>query len=162
MAGRKPLPIEMHRLTGTYRKSRHGATKGAFADGTVPICPQGVSEGARAAWEAVVPLLAARGVLGGSDGLGLQLLCESISDWRRLRAEVATEGETYVTVNAQGGKMYRPNPKVAIRDQAEKAMRASMADFGLNPSARAKLHVSEPAKDANPFADLDRSKSQSE
>ena len=47
MAGRKPLPIEMHRLTGTYRKSRHGAAKGVFADGTVPDLSAMVCQKAR-------------------------------------------------------------------------------------------------------------------
>jgi P27 family predicted phage terminase small subunit len=155
MAGRKAIPISNHRLAGTFRKDRHAASeKAQKIDQGIPECPSWLSDRAKSAWVEVAPLLHARRVLTKSDGVALQLLCESYADWKRLRMEVSDEGETYRTHTPAGDEMIRPNPKVTLRDNAERYLRSSLVDFGLNPAARSKISAVDGMEEKDPWGEL--------
>ncbi len=143
--GRKPTPVSEHILKGTFRKDRHAKAGRAERTGiAIPECPSWITGAAKEAWESIGELLDARRVLTVADGVALALLCQNYADFVRLRLEVIEEGEVYETETASGDKMLRPNPKVAFRDNTEKRLRASLVDFGLNPSARSKIDLPTP------------------
>lgn len=150
MRGRKPVPIEQHKARGTYRADRH---KGIAAnDHGIPECPTWLSGRARDGWIEIAPMLDARGVLTQADAVSLQALCERYADWRELREEVRAEGRTYSTTNPAGDEMIRPNPKAAMLDEAERALKGWLIEFGLTPAARSKVAAIGEKKNENPFA----------
>lgn len=69
-----------------------------------------------------------------------------------LRADVIAEGETYTAHNRQGEEMVKENPKVRMRDQAEKTASKLLAEFGATLKQSRKLGKEKPA----PKSDLDK------
>jgi P27 family predicted phage terminase small subunit len=139
MAGRKSIPINTHRLKGTYRKDRHGAASRVEAAHGVPECPGWLSDRAKAAWAHFAPLLDERRVLTVADGSALTVLCQVFAEWQQLSEDLETEGLTYEAVTASGAMMRRPNPKVPMRADANRRLNASLAEFGLSPGTRVKI-----------------------
>jgi phage terminase small subunit len=57
----------------------------------LPVCPEWLSEGAKAAWGELVPLVDSDTLLI-ADTPALALLCCTYAEWRRLSREVEAEG----------------------------------------------------------------------
>lgn len=155
MAGRKAIPIEQHKLSGTFRKARHGATGGPPVIHGAPPCPEWLSASAKAAWAGIVPALAKRGVLTEADSSALQVLCTTFAEWRQLSEDLTAEGLVYECETEAGAIMRRPNPKAAMRSDAQRRLATMLAEFGLTAAARGKVPAGDVARGENPFALLD-------
>ncbi len=87
-------------------------------------------------------------VLSTADLEKLALGCEVLGDYVDLRARIKKVGRVYVTITITGSKVYRPRPEVAMADAAWKKASAILSEFGLSPSARAKVQkIAEGEKD---------------
>lgn len=134
MAGRKPKPTHLKIVQGNPGK-RGLNRKEPHAEAGIPPAPSWLSDKAKSAWDEVAPLLQAMGVLTVADGMALQGLCEAHADWLAAGKELATHGLTYMT----GQGLIKANPAVSMKSDADKRRRAWLSEFGLTPSARAKL-----------------------
>jgi P27 family predicted phage terminase small subunit len=143
MAGRKRKPTALRLVDGNAGKRplpRHEPKPAAEP----PPKPTHLSELAAEAWDRVAPELHRLGLLTVVDGVALELLACAYDDWRSAHADVVAEGITYETENAQGGRMVRAHPAVAVRSDAWRRVKSILAEFGLTPSSRAKLDVAPP------------------
>ena len=154
MAGRKPKPTNLKVLHGNPggRKlpKREPKPKAGIPKPPAWIDPD--SEAMRV-WEEFAAELNAMQVLTLADRAALAALVAAYCDWRKADEEVEREGLTYASVSAGGGYLIRPQPAVAIRSDSWKRYKSMLSEFGLTPSARARVSAS-PHDKASPLAEF--------
>lgn len=133
---RKPKPHALKVVSGTTRGKPTEAAR-ARLSGTTP--PAFVSDRARQHWPELARLLADMGVLGDGDLIALALLCEAVCEWIEAGQTIAQHGATYECVTEAGAVMHRAHPAVAQRADAARRVQSLLSEFGLTPSARAKV-----------------------
>jgi P27 family predicted phage terminase small subunit len=107
-----------------------------------PSAPAHVSDKARETWGYVSALLDGMGVLTKVDAVALEMLCEAYADYLTSRAELEAFGSNYYeTVNQTGGVMHRAHPAVAVMRDADRRIKAWLAEFGMTPSARTRVRA---------------------
>ena len=133
---RKPKPHALKVVSGTTRGKATEATQ-ARLSGTTP--PAFLSDRAAQHWPDLADLLAGMGVLKDGDLIALGLLCETLAEYLDARDTVARDGATYEAVTEAGATMHRAHPAVAQRADAARRVQSLLSEFGLTPSARAKV-----------------------
>lgn len=136
MPGRKPKPPELRALTGGKKGK---TTSPEFAPLTKIQPPKFLSDRAAAHWPDLVDLLSGMGVMGDTDRLALALLCETLCEWIEAGETIQAQGATYDAVTEAGAVMHRAHPAVAQRSDAARRVQSLLSEFGLTPSARAKV-----------------------
>lgn len=114
-----------------------------------PKCPSWLDAEARREWRRVAPELERLGLLTVVDMAALAGYCASYSLWRKCRQEIDEKGFTYETESGYVGQ----RPEVAIGNRALADVRAFCQQFGLTPSARARMTLPEAPDDGedSPF-----------
>lgn len=105
------------------------------ADSPCPEPPSFLDAYAREEWQRLAPDLHTDGRLTVRDSGAFAAYCSSYSRWRKAEEECANEGLTIATKN---GNIIQ-NPKVGIANAARRDMVRIAAEFGLTPSASARL-----------------------
>jgi phage terminase small subunit len=67
------------------------------------------------------------------------LLAMRLEQVQRFQAVLDVEGDTYETFNAQGGRMIRARPEVAMLSDAMRQAQSLIAELMLNPSAALRI-----------------------
>jgi len=117
--------------------------------------PSGMTEQARAVWPEVVAMLKANDVLFKTDGLAIAALCSNlVLFWQADRAVQELGSVREELDEGTGVSTLRMNPSVRVHSDAEKKLRACWRLFGLDPSSRPGVQVSDPAE-GNPHSALD-------
>lgn len=135
-AHRKPTALKV--LAGNPGK-RPLPTNEPTPEIAAPDCPAHLSEEARAEWLRIVPLLLTLRLLTKIDMVALAAYCVLYARWAEAERKVA-EGGTLVKVNGQ----VIPSPHLTIATNSLKLLKDYLAQFGLSPAQRSKMHV-EPA-----------------
>ena len=136
MPGRKPKPPALRALTGGKTRPQAGSSSARLSDRTPPAF---LSDHAAQHWPALADLLADMGVMADGDRLALALLCEALAEWIEAGQTIAQHGATYEAVTEAGAVMHRAHPAVAQRADAARRVQSLLSEFGLTPSARAKV-----------------------
>lgn len=152
MAGRRPKPTAIHELNGNPRHFSQAELKGSEnpqPDQTNPEMPKGMSKAARREWKNIVPLLRRLRVLSNVDGKALAGYCESYALWEIARSEYQQNGITFREMYEDKDGTMRPgnikkNPAVGIANDALKAMKTFLIEFGLTPASRTRLKIERP------------------
>lgn len=145
----RPKPTALKLLNGNPGKRALPKSEPTPRTGT-PERPAALDATAAAAWDSIAPELEAMGVLTLADAAALEALCTAFADWRAACETIREQGATYETQSPKGDLMLRPHPAQAQKSDADKRLRAWLAEFGLTPAARAKLAG---GKNANAPAD---------
>ncbi|UEM13681.1 phage terminase small subunit P27 family [Bradyrhizobium barranii subsp. barranii] len=99
-----------------------------------------MSAKARETFGYVTGLLDRMGVLAEVDAMALELLAEAYADYLAACDELKTFGSSYYTTDtATGDKMHRVHPAVAQKNDADRRIRAWLAEFGMTPSSRSRV-----------------------
>jgi P27 family predicted phage terminase small subunit len=99
-----------------------------------------MSDKARETWGYVSGLLDRMGILTEVDAVALEMLCEAYADYLKARDDLDAFGSNYYeTVNQSGGVMHRAHPAVAVMQDADRRIKAWLAEFGMSPSARTRV-----------------------
>lgn len=126
-------PAALNDLLGNPGKRHRGPEpepmKGA------PRPPAWMSKEARAEWRRVVPALDRIGMLALVDRTALVLYCEAWATYVQAIATVRAEGET---IMGYRGSTVR-HPSAIVAKDATATIRAFCGEFGLTPSARARM-----------------------
>jgi P27 family predicted phage terminase small subunit len=112
-----------------------------------PECPRWLDKEAKKEWKRVAPELERLGLLTHVDMAALAGYCQSYSEWQRMSVVVAEQGATFTTPTGQ----IRGRPEVAMARKALADVRAFCVEFGLTPSARARMTIPEPDDDDADF-----------
>jgi P27 family predicted phage terminase small subunit len=95
-----------------------------------------------AVWREVAPMLRRLQVLTEADVIALELLCDSVADYRHARE---TCGDDFVTTSAKGSQML--DQWFVAKLSASKRAEGLMGRFGMDPVSRSRVMV-------NPQGDL--------
>jgi P27 family predicted phage terminase small subunit len=133
---RRPKPPALRALTGG-KKSGASAPEVARLSSFDP--PAFLSDKAAQHWPELAGLLDDMGIMGDSDRLALALLTEALVEWIEAGQTIAEHGATYEATTEAGAVMHRAHPAVAQRADAARRVQSLLGEFGLTPSARAKV-----------------------
>jgi P27 family predicted phage terminase small subunit len=105
-----------------------------------PRCPRWLAPEAKRAWKRLVPQLDAMGVLTRLDANALARYCQLWARWRTADEFVQTQGEVYLDKDDAGRvKGVRSYPQARIATQLAEQLLRIEQQFGMTPSARARL-----------------------
>lgn len=148
ITGRKPKPAELKLLTGNPGKR---PVRAAPASGRTrhkaPSPPAWLPADGQAEWRRVAPMLLAMRVLRDTDLTALSVYCEAYARYRAARRDLDANGTMYTDT---GTGSIKAHPATTILNQALAQMHGFMTEFGLTPSARARV-ASEAPKEKSEF-----------
>lgn len=152
MASPKPLPSNLRLLQGRGNGRDSGGRVIKPTPGFVrlpPTRPDWLTGEARRMWDDVVAELSRLQLLKPLDEGALTAYCLT---WQRLCEASAIVTRTGLVLETEKGPV--KNPAVLILESASKELRAWSAEFGLTPSAEARLGKTDApdGQDDNPFA----------
>lgn len=152
--GRPPKPTKLKLLEGNPGKRALPKNEPTPPIAAGEIEPPRLLQGnALAAWQRLAPILQGMQVLSVADLEKLAMGCEALGDYLDLRARIKKVGRVYSTLTVTGSRVYRPRPEVAMATDAWKKASSILSEYGLSPSARAKVQkITDDEKD--PFAEF--------
>lgn len=154
MAGRRPKPTALKLVAGNPGRRAMNA-KEPMPRRAIPPCPEHLDDAGQAAFSRLAALLDAMGVLTLADALALERLADIYSEILECRELIARDGRTYRTVTQQGDTLIKGNPAVGQLHAADVRFRAYLIEFGLTPSARAKVEAApDDGEGGNPLAEF--------
>jgi phage terminase small subunit len=176
--GRNKLSVAEHELAGTTRKDRHGAGTDAPPPDPPkgrPPQPSGLTGHALAEWARMVDRLEVNQTLSLVDDAALYQYCclfgetEGILDARRANVVLVDKlyaaivgGDNDVAIAAaikELVKLKQLDTKHTTQlRQGHMAIRSYLVEFGMTPSARARVKVSAPPAATDPMAEFDEPK----
>lgn len=137
--GRPPKPASLKLVTGhksTAIKPRH---ESVFKAGTPP---SHLNTEALAEWQRIAPILEEWGLITEEESTALALYCQAFGRWqqaeRQITALCTPDGEDGLIVKAPSGYPIQ-NPYLAIANKAMEQCYQYLQQFGLSPSARARV-----------------------
>lgn len=142
MSRQKPKPDFIHLVDGgRSRKAGRGRGGGKRERKAAPTPPPDhLTDQAKRCWLMFEPVLRKMGVFQPPDDvIALERTCELYADIVDLQKEISTQGRFYKTTNKAGDVMIRPHPAAGQLADADRRFQSYLAEFGLTPSARAKL-----------------------
>lgn len=140
--GRTPKPTALKVLEGNpgHRPLNRAEAR---PKPIAPDCPSWLDAGAKREWRRIAPALERLGLLTEIDGAALAGYCQSYARWRQCQEVLRKKGLTFET---QSGYL-SARPEVAIGNRALIEVRAFCVQFGLTPSARARMQLYEAGND---------------
>lgn len=144
MSGPPRKPQALKKAAGTYREDRHGG--GLEVPVEKPKTPDHLDAISRETFDRLANRLEQLGVVSDLDAISLEMLAEAWEDYKAARAIIKKLGVTYESETATG-TIRRPNPEVAIMQEAWNRVYKLIQHFGLTPSSRARVGKSEEIED---------------
>lgn len=148
VAGRKPQPTSLKILKGETRKERLNKDE-PKPQPIAPPKPEYLNEHASAMWDRLAPKLVRMGLLTEVDGESFTSLCQAYGAWVQCQIEINEGG---IDMKVGKGEYRQVKPIVSESHKYFSEVKALLAEFGLTPSARARLSVKPDAGDE--FEDL--------
>jgi P27 family predicted phage terminase small subunit len=128
-SGKRPTPVRILKMRGTYRADRHGGRCENPVPGLMEapcwLCGEGLI-----LWHKLTTLLRVMGLESPLFEIALAMTCQSYADFVSATNELKTAKHV---LSNKGGRKY-PNPLIRIRQTAWDQFRAGLAGFGLTPA----------------------------
>jgi P27 family predicted phage terminase small subunit len=146
--GPPPKPAKLRLVEGA-RPDRVNQSE-PVASSARPECPEAASAEVREVWDYTVAELDQMGLASAADRDALLCYCEAVVAHRKASVLLA---KSDVLIKGIHGNPVR-NPALQVQRDAAQVIRAFAQEFGLTPSARARIEVkaNEDAGADNPFA----------
>lgn len=136
MNGRPPKPQALAALSGSRRRKG----KGLDLPLAVPSVPVWLSDDAKQEWAEVTHLLSGMRVICDADSIALAQLADFMAKWKRAAEQVNKIGMVIPIRDASGTVTgFRRNPYVTMHLEYGLMVQRLLAQFGMTPSARARL-----------------------
>jgi P27 family predicted phage terminase small subunit len=142
---RKPLPALL--LEGRFRADRHGEAGSTWQPETAAAidAPDWLSPDAKRLWQALAPSLSNAGIATEVDESELAALCDWWSRYREASRELDK------LENRRSTEYYR---LAILTSMAWKNFSSAASKFGLNPSDRARLRLTNEDESIDPLQDF--------
>jgi len=138
MRGRKPTPTALKILAGNPGKRPLNSNEPRPA-AAVPSCPRHLNTEARREWRRITQELAAVGLLTNLDRGALAAYCVAWARWCEAEQHLNTEGTVSKTPNGYP----QQSPWLAVANKSIEQLSKLAAEFGLTPSSRTRLSVTD-------------------
>ena len=149
--GRRPTPNKLRILRGA-RADKINNLEPQPPEARVEEIPEYLEGLAITKWRELFPLLNQVAVLTESDREALARYCDLYRYWRQVRQVIIEQGNTYPVLNDKGEvKFIAQRPEVSIHKSLVQQLRQHESDFGLNPTSRAGLKVTNAKKEKDPL-----------
>lgn len=134
--GRTAKPTALHVVNGNPSKRARGAgePQPVLVNDLTP--PAHLTPASAAVWQELAPMLRRNQVLTEMDVLQLEILCDSIADYRAARAQ---RGDKFVESTRTGSMML--SQMLLAQQTFAKRAQACMASFGMSPADRTRVLV---------------------
>lgn len=140
--GRKPKPTNLKLIAGTDRADRRNDAEPKPAP-ALPAPPSFLSDEAKAEWTRTADQLYQLGILSKIDRAALGAYCQAYGRWeqaeralaRMAERDAVTHGMMIKTTNGNAVQ----NPLLGTANKAMADMMRYAAEFGMTPSARARI-----------------------
>jgi len=139
--GRLKKPIALKKQEGTFRSDRDGNK--LELPSSMPILPDYISKSAQSYYLATASKLVKMNLINDVDETALVLLAEAYDDYRKAKDYIDEHGDTYSVTNQAGEILWKMHPKARIMSESWLRVKKMLSEFGLTPSARAKLNAVE-------------------
>jgi len=144
MAGRPPIPTEVHKQRGTYNPTRHGRDRAGEPRPSEDLrekAPAGLTAKERQEWQRQVRQLP-RGVVKQLDQRWLLIWVKAavrhdMATAALMRSAEADPAHPFQVAGARGG--WQPSPLLTVIAQAEAAMKAASTELGFSPVSRTRI-----------------------
>ncbi|EKT55526.1 phage terminase small subunit P27 family [Providencia sneebia] len=149
MAGPPKTPTHLQLVRGNpskrpINKKEHKPPSG------VPPTPKYFDKQGKYWFKRMAEDLDALGVMSQLDAKALELMVEAYVEYRHHCDVLEEEGYTYNTTSMTGDIIKKAHPAVTMKADAWKRIRAMLGEFGMTPSARARVTINTP-NDVDPF-----------
>jgi len=139
--GRKALPANVHLINGNPSKKRFSVlADGARVPVEIPKMPKHLDAGAKREWKLIVPELEKLGLLARIDRAALAMYCVAFSRWEKAELKIKEMQDDGLIDNTPNGHK-QMSVWLQIANRAMEQIKSSLGDFGMSPSARAKVNV---------------------
>lgn len=145
MRGRKPVPTAIKILRGNPGRRPLPTSEpmpAALEETHAP--PAWLHETAKREWRRLAPVLARAGLLTALDVDALTSYCVQYSLWRQAVAVLRRKG--VIQVDKETG-IARQSPYLLIARQTQASLTKLLVEFGMTPSARARVTRAAPGHD---------------
>ena len=140
--GPAPTSTEILKLRGSPMVARERERSEVKPPSGKPRCPDHLDRKTKAAWKKLVPLLEAMGVLTRVDGNALARCCRLWSRRRKAEDFIDDHGDMYPLKDDAGQTAcFQQWPQVAIAHKLALQLTRIEQEFGMTPSACARLHI---------------------
>ena len=140
--GPAPTPTSILKLHGSTLATKERLAREVNGPAGVPDCPDWLDDEAKAKWELLVTMLNYMGVLTRIDAEPLGRYCHIWSRWRKAEEFLSKHGDVYPLKDDAGNvKCLQQFPQVAIANKLAQQLTKLEAEFGMTPSARARLQI---------------------
>lgn len=144
MAGRKPLPANVHLLRGnpSHKSQAELGAASLPLPVEVPACPAFLGHLARAEWRRIAPLLKTAGLVTAIDRGVLAMYCQAYGEWALLEQRVKekllamTAGGSDPLVETTPSGYRQVSALAQARDRAADRMLRAAKEFGMSPATR--------------------------
>jgi P27 family predicted phage terminase small subunit len=150
MKGRKAKPDRVKAIAGTIKPSRFNPDQPDPESGR-PEPPSNLSDAAVVEFGRICDRMEAIGTLSPTFVDTIAAAARRAAEIDECQGIIDKEGRIYETVT-QNGKMIRPHPAVAQKNEAERHHHALMAELGLTPATMGKVKAQGTGRPANRFA----------
>jgi P27 family predicted phage terminase small subunit len=144
--GAKPKPTRLKVLSGTLRSDRTNADEPEIV-AEIPACPRQLSATARKEWRRVARDLADMGLLSTFDRAALAGYCQAWATWIEAQESLQKYG---VIIKSPSGYLMQ-SPYLAVANKAFEQMRLMLAEFGMSPSSRTRVHATPKEQELDEF-----------
>lgn len=141
-------PSHLKAVQGTERADRKNDRE-PKPDVGDPVCPDDLSTDGKVMWGALCVDLRRMGVLTVVDGHALRMLVEKTLEVRAMRRKIDLDGYFVVVTTTQKEQVMKPHPLLDPLHRAETELRLQQQRFGMDPSARTKVHTVAPPPKVN-------------
>jgi P27 family predicted phage terminase small subunit len=131
---RKPTGLKL--VTGTARADRMSGAEPEPMLLNDLKAPAHLSARSVAVWDELAPMLRRLQVLTEADVISLEMLCDSVADYRYAREQ---RGDDFVTHSSKGSQMV--SQWLVAQQMSSKRAEAFMSKFGMDPVSRSKVMV---------------------
>lgn len=136
------MPEAWKNMTGAAARRSDTAPSVAFTPGA-PTCPDHLDAEARTEWHRIVPELITAGLLCTVDTAALAMYCVAYSRWIKIEERIAFQavhelGSEGIVTSSKNGFDQLSMWYVASNQQQDR-LHKMLTEFGLSPSARARV-----------------------
>lgn len=148
LRGPKPTPSAIKVARGTWRADRAAPNEPTVTG--KPTCPTWLQPEARKEFRRLVRLLSDMGVIGSVDGNALSRYVTTWLRWRQAVQMLEKNGEMVEAHDRFGNPSgMKQSPYAYLARSLAEQLDKLEAAFGLNPSARSRITVSNPPESKN-------------
>jgi P27 family predicted phage terminase small subunit len=151
--GRKKLPDQLKLIKGTLQKCRASSAPGG-QDEAPMTAPSNLSEGELAHFQMLKERVALVGLDSATFTELLVLAAKRLAEIDDCDLAIAEHGRIIETTTEAGNLLLRANPAITMRAEAMRHLQSLLAEFGLTPSASARVSGKKPTPKPHGFGGL--------